>query len=102
MKKQAEEATKYKEILKEIKIAEAGLYYLRLKDIEKNKKEIVEKVSEQDDEISAVKIDLSHNNALLKKKIKNYHLFATEKWKVKQLYKSLILIWQILRKKKNE
>ena len=70
MKKQAEEATKYKEISKEIKIAEAGLYYLRLKDIEKNKKEIVEKVSEQDDEISAVKIDLSHNNALLEEENK--------------------------------
>ncbi len=70
LKKQAEEATKYKEISKEIKIAEAGLYYLRLKDIEKNKKEIVEKVSEQDDEISAVKIDLSHNNALLEEENK--------------------------------
>ena len=70
LKKQAEEATKYKEISKEIKIAEAGLYYLRLKDIEKNKKEIVEKVGEQDDEISAVKIDLSHNNALLEEENK--------------------------------
>ena len=34
-------------------------------DIEKNKKEIQEKVSEQDDEISAIKIDLNHNNTLL-------------------------------------
>ncbi len=65
LKKQAEEATKYKEISKEIKKAEAGLYYLKLIEIEKNKKEIVEKVSEQDDEISAIKIDLNHNTELL-------------------------------------
>ncbi len=65
LKKQAEEATKYKEISKEIKKAEAGLYYLKLKEIEKNKKEIKDKVSEQDDEVSAIKIDLNHNNTLL-------------------------------------
>ena len=65
LKKQAEEATKYKEISKEIRRAEAGLYYLKLIDIEKNKKEILENVSEQDDEISAIKIDLNHNTELL-------------------------------------
>ena len=65
LKKQAEEATKYKEISHQIKKAEAGLYYLKLLDIEKNKKEIQENVSEQDDEISAIKIDLNHNNTLL-------------------------------------
>ena len=65
LKKQAEEATKYKEISKEIRKAEAGLYYLKLLEIEKNKKEIAEKVSEQDDEISAIKIDLNHNTELL-------------------------------------
>tara|TARA_Y200000002_G_scaffold380758_1_gene393014 strand:- start:1018 stop:3453 length:2436 start_codon:yes stop_codon:yes gene_type:complete len=65
LKKQAEEATKYKEISKEIRKAEAGLYYLKLIEIEKNKKEILENVSEQDDEISAIKIDLSHNTDLL-------------------------------------
>ena len=65
LKKQAEEATKYKEISKEIKKTEAGLYYLKLIDIEKNKKQILENVSEQDDEISAIKIDLNHNTELL-------------------------------------
>tara|TARA_Y200000002_G_scaffold41699_1_gene30334 strand:- start:295 stop:2730 length:2436 start_codon:yes stop_codon:yes gene_type:complete len=65
LKKQAEEATRYKEISKEIKKAEAGLYFLKLREIEKNKKDILEKVSEQDDEISAIKIDLNHNNELL-------------------------------------
>ena len=65
LKKQAEEATKYKEISKEIKKTEAGLYYLKLIEIEKNKKQILESVSEQDDEISAIKIDLNHNTELL-------------------------------------
>ena len=65
LKKQAEEATKYKEISKEIRKAEAGLYYLKLVEIEKNKKELLENVNEQDDEISAIKIDLNHNTELL-------------------------------------
>ena len=65
LKKQAEEATKYKEISKEIRKTEAGLYYLRLIEIEKNKKQILENVNEQDDEISAIKIDLNHNTELL-------------------------------------
>ena len=65
LKKQAEEATNYKEISKKIRKAESGLYYLKLKEIEKNKKEIIENISEQDDEISALKIDMNHNNTLL-------------------------------------
>ena len=65
LKKQAEEATRYKEISKEVKSIQAGLYYLKLASIEKDKKTIVEKSSEQDDELSAVKIDLSHNDKLL-------------------------------------
>ena len=65
LRKQAEEATRYKEISREIKTIEAGLYYLKLTAIEKDKSTIAEKLSEQDDELSAVKIDLSHNNQLL-------------------------------------
>ena len=65
LKKQAEEATRYKEISKEIKKIEAGLYYLKIQEIEKNKKGIIEKLSELDDEISAINIDFNHNNTLL-------------------------------------
>ncbi len=65
LKKQAEEATRYKEISKEIKRIEAGLYYLKIQEIEKEKKQISEKLSELDDEISAVNIDMNHNNTLL-------------------------------------
>ncbi len=70
LRKQAEEATRYKEISKEIKSIEAGLYYLKLTMIEKDKSEISEKLNEQDDELSAVKIDLSHNNELLEEENK--------------------------------
>ena len=65
LKKQAEEATRYKEISKEVKRVEAGLYYLKIREIEKDKKIIVEKLSELEDEISAINIDLNHNNSLL-------------------------------------
>jgi len=70
LRKQAEEATRYKEISKEIKSIEAGLYYLKLTTIEKDKSEVAEKLSEHDDELSAVKIDLSHNNQLLEEENK--------------------------------
>ena len=70
LRKQAEEATRYKEISKEIKSIEAGLYYLKLSSIEKEKTKVAEKLSEQDDELSAVKIDLSHNNELLEEENK--------------------------------
>jgi chromosome segregation protein len=70
LRKQAEEATRYKEISREIKSIEAGLYYLKLTAIEKDKSEITEKLNEQDNELSAVKIDLSHNNGLLEEENK--------------------------------
>jgi chromosome segregation protein len=70
LRKQAEEATRYKEISREIKGIEAGLYYLKLTAIEKDKTIITEKLSEQDDELSAVKIDLNHNNQLLEEENK--------------------------------
>ena len=70
LKKQAEEATKYKEISTKIKKIEAGLYYLKIKEIEKDKKKILEKISELDDEISAINIDYNHNNTLLEEENK--------------------------------
>ncbi len=70
LKKQAEEATKYKEISQQIKSIEAGLYYLKLKDIEKETNEIKEKSNDIDDDISAVKIDIGHNNNLIEEENK--------------------------------
>ena len=65
LKKQAEEATRYKEISNQIKKIEAGLYFLKIRDIEKDKKQIQEKLSELEDEISAINIDYNHNKTLL-------------------------------------
>ena len=70
LKKQAEEATRYKEISGEIKQIEAGLYFLKISEIEKDKKQILEKLSELDDEISAISIDFNHNNTLLEEENK--------------------------------
>ena len=70
LKKQAEEATRYKEISNQIKKIEAGLYFLKIKDIEKDKKQIQEKLGELEDEISAVNIDYNHNNTLLEEENK--------------------------------
>ncbi|MDA9073362.1 AAA family ATPase, partial [Pelagibacteraceae bacterium] len=70
LKKQAEEATRYKEISGEIKKVESGLYYLKIQEIEKDKNLIEEKLSELDDEISAVNIDFNHNNTLLEEENK--------------------------------
>ena len=38
---------------------------MKIKEIEKDKKQIIEKLSELDDEISAINIDYNHNNVLL-------------------------------------
>ena len=70
LKKQAQEATRYKEISNQLKKIEAGLYFLKIKDIEKDKKQIQEKLSEQEDEISAINIDYNHNNTLLEEENK--------------------------------
>ncbi len=70
LKKQAEEATKYKEISNEIKKVEAGLYFLKIREIDLEKKKIQERLSELDDEISAINIDYNHNNTLLEEENK--------------------------------
>jgi len=65
LKKQAEEASKYKLISEEIKKIEAGLYYIKLIEIEKDINLTKELTSESDDEISGLTIEINHNNNLL-------------------------------------
>jgi chromosome segregation protein len=67
LRKQAEDATKYKTILEEIKKFEAGLYYLKLQNIEKDIKLENEGISESDDEVSGLTIELNHCTELLEK-----------------------------------
>ena len=65
LKKQAVEATKYKSISEEVKKIEAGLYYIKLNEIEKELSVTKEIMGESDDEISGLTIEINHNNNLL-------------------------------------
>ena len=67
LKKQAAEASKYKLISEQIKKIEAGLYYIKLVEIEKEVDSTKEVTSESDDEISGLTIEINHNNNLLEK-----------------------------------
>ncbi len=53
-----------------IKSIEAGLYHLKLQDIEKETNEIKEKLGEVDKEMSLVKTDMGHNNELIEEENK--------------------------------
>ncbi len=70
LKKQAEEAKKYKDISQQIRSIEAGLYHLKLRDIEKEINEVKEKSSEVDNEIRSIKTDIGHNNSLIEEENK--------------------------------
>ena len=65
LKKQAEEASKYKLISEVIKKIEAGLYYIKLMEIEKEINVTKEVTNESEDEISGLTIEINHNNNLL-------------------------------------
>ena len=66
LKKQAEEATKYKFISEEIKKIEAGLYYLRLKDIDNEIKLENEINTEAEDEVSGFNMQINNLENLIK------------------------------------
>ena len=65
LKKQAVEASKYKLISEEIKKIEAGLYYIKLKEIEEDIGITKEANNESEDEISGLNIEINHNNKIL-------------------------------------
>ena len=65
LKKQAQEASKYKIISEEIKKIEAGLYYIKLLELEKEIKSTTEITSELDDEISGFSIEINHSSSQL-------------------------------------
>tara|TARA_B100000700_G_scaffold265829_1_gene304533 strand:+ start:1162 stop:3741 length:2580 start_codon:yes stop_codon:yes gene_type:complete len=79
LEKQAEEATKYKEISEKIKSIEAGLYFLRLKDIEKENDEVKEKLSQLDKEMDVVKVEIEKNNSLLEEENKKLNPLKDKK-----------------------
>jgi len=65
LKKQAAEASKYKLISEEIKKIEAGLYLIKLTELDREIMSTKEITGESDDEISGLTIELNHNNNLL-------------------------------------
>ncbi len=65
LKKQALEASKYRLISEEIKKIEAGLYYIKLMEIEKEITATKEITGESEDVISGLTIEINHNNNLL-------------------------------------
>ena len=65
LKKQALEASKYKSISEKIKKIEAGLYHIKLMEMQKEISTTKEITSESDDEISGLTIEINHNNNLL-------------------------------------
>ena len=65
--KQAEEASKYKEISDEIRRYEAGLIYINATSVEKEIEENREKLNEFEDEISAINIEKNFNENEIQK-----------------------------------
>ena len=65
LKKQAEEASKYKFITDEMKQIEAGLYYLKLYSINYDVKITQELVNDGDKEINSVNLEMNSKNQLI-------------------------------------
>ena len=69
LQKQAEEATKYKNISDEIKKIEAGLYYLKLLDIDKEIRVESEINTEAEDEVSVINDKISNIEKLINSEV---------------------------------
>tara|TARA_B100000963_G_scaffold265493_1_gene233684 strand:+ start:467 stop:2896 length:2430 start_codon:yes stop_codon:yes gene_type:complete len=65
--KQAEEASKYKEISDEIKRYEASIIFLNASEVENEINESSEKLNEYEDEISAINIEINFNENEIEK-----------------------------------
>jgi len=65
LKKQAQEASKYKSVSEEIKRIEAGLYLIKFSEIEKDIKITKEITNESEDEISGLAIEINHSNKII-------------------------------------
>ncbi len=65
LKKQAEEATKYREFSEKIKSSEAALYYLKIQNIEKEKTQLKDNSSNINTQINSLKNKIDNTNSLL-------------------------------------
>ena len=70
LKKQAEEATKYREISEKIKTVEAGLFYLKLQEIENETAQVKVKLSAIDNEVGSIKKVIEENKEMVEEENK--------------------------------
>ena len=70
LKKQAEEATKYREISEKIKSSEAALYYLKIQNIEKEKGQLKDQSTNINTQIKTLKNSIDSTNTLLQEENK--------------------------------
>ena len=70
LKKQAEEATKYREFSEKIKSSEASQYYLKIQNIEKEKTQLKDNSSNINTQISSLKNKIDNTNSLLEEENK--------------------------------
>jgi len=70
LKKQAEEATKYREFSEKIKSSEAALYYLKIQNIEKEKTQLKDNSSNINTQINSLKNKIDNTNSLLEEQNK--------------------------------
>ena len=70
LKKQAEEATRYRQISEKIKTVDAGLFYLKLQEIENETSQIKVKLSAIDNDFNSVKKDIEHSKELVEEENK--------------------------------
>ncbi len=70
LKKQAEEATRYRQISEKIKTVDAGLFYLKIQEIENETAQIKVKLSAIDNDFNSVRKDIEHNKELVEEENK--------------------------------
>ena len=70
LKKQAEQATRYRQISEKIKTVDAGLFYLKIQEIENETAQIKVKLSAIDNDFNSVRKDIEHNKELVEEENK--------------------------------
>ena len=85
LKKQAEEATKYREISEKIKSSEAALYYLKIQNIEKEKGQLKDQSTNINTQINTLKNSIDSTNTLLQEE--NKRLQPLKDKKIENIYK---------------
>ena len=100
LKKQAEEATKYREISEKIKSSEAALYYLKIQNIEKEKSQLKDQSSNINSQLNNLKNSIDITNIQLEEEIKNLQPLKDKK--IENLSKLQKINLEILNLQKEE